>query len=291
MSSISNPLQLRADRPLEPERYATLAALDGILKSMQCPYMLVGATARDILLYNVFGQRVFRATQDVDIGISIDSWERFDTVKSALLRASDFLPSTAQPYRVLHKTHEAAYATPIDILPFGEIATEMEAFRWPPPDTDLVMNVAAFGDAYASSITVTVGPGFDLRMASIPGLVLLKLLAWVDKSESKQAQDVLRLIETYGDAGNEDRLFGDKIDLLESEGFDVPLAGARLLAQDALALAAAATINIVQSVLRDAKRMNTFQAQMSRSIGRLDDSIVDQSGTRFRAFAETFLRE
>jgi len=33
-------------------------------------------TARDILLYNVFGQRVLRATQDVDIAILIDSWER-----------------------------------------------------------------------------------------------------------------------------------------------------------------------------------------------------------------------
>lgn len=289
MSNISNPLQLRADRPLEPERYATLAALDGILKILQCPYMLVGATARDILLYNVFGQRVFRATQDVDIGISIDSWERFDTVKSAILRAPDFQPSTVQPYRVLHKTHATAYSTPVDLLPFGEIATESEAFRWPPPDSDLVMNVAAFGDAYASSLTVTVGPGFDLRMASLPGLVLLKLLAWVDKSDSKQAQDVLRLVETYGDAGNEDRLFGDKIDLLERERFDVPLAGARLLAQDALALAAPATINIVQTLLRDAKRMNSFQSQMSRFTGRLDDSIVDQPGIRFNAFADTFL--
>ncbi len=289
MSNISNPLQLRADRSLAPERYATLAALDGILKILQCPYMLVGATARDILLYNVFGQRVFRATQDVDIGILIDSWERFDTVKSAILRAPDFQPSTAQPYRVLNKTHATAYSTPVDLLPFGEIATESEAFRWPPPDSDLVMNVAAFGDAYASSLTVTVGPGFDLRMASLPGLVLLKLLAWVDKSDSKQAQDVLRLVETYGDAGNEDRLFGDKIDLLERERFDVPLAGARLLAQDALALAAPATINIVQTLLRDAKRMNTFQSQMNRSTWRLEDSLVDESGIRFNAFVDTFL--
>jgi predicted nucleotidyltransferase len=289
MSNISNPLQLRADRPLEPERYATLVALDGILKRLDCPYMLVGATARDILLYNVFGHQVMRATQDVDIAISIDSWERFNTVKSEILRTPDFRPSTAQPYRVLHKTHGAAYSTPIDILPFGEIATEAEAFRWPPPDSDLVMNVAAFGDAYASSITATVGKGFDLRIASIPGLALLKLLAWVDKSESKQAQDVLRLIETYGDAGNEDRLYSDKIDLLEAEGFDLPLAGARLLAQDALALAAPGTIAIVQSLLRDAKRMNTFEAQMSGSKFRLDDSIVDQSGICFRAFADTFL--
>ena len=124
MSNISNPLQLHADRPLEPERYATLVALEGILKRLDCLYMLVGATARDILLYNVFGQQIMRATQDVDIAISIDSWERFTTVKSEILRTPDFQPSTAQPYRVLHKTHGAAYATPIDILPFGEIATE-----------------------------------------------------------------------------------------------------------------------------------------------------------------------
>lgn len=119
MSNISNPLQLRADRPLEPGRYATLAALDGTLKRLQCPYMLVGATARDILLYNVFGQRVLRATQDVDIAILIDSWTRFQTVKSEILRTPDFQPSTAQPYRVLHKTLAAAYAPPIDILRFG----------------------------------------------------------------------------------------------------------------------------------------------------------------------------
>jgi predicted nucleotidyltransferase len=289
MSNISNPLQLRADRPLEPERYATLAALDGILKRLQCPYMLVGATARDILLYNVFGQRVLRATQDVDIAISIDSWERFKAVKSEILSGPDFQPSTAQPYRVLHKTNESASSTPVDILPFGEIATEAEAFRWPPPDTELVMNVAAFADAYESSITVAIGHEFDLRIASIPGLVLLKLLAWVDKAESKQAQDVLRLIETYGDAGNEDRLYSEKIDLLEAEGFDFPLAGARLLAQDALAVAAPSTVEIVRSLLRDSKRMNTFQSQMGGAIFHLDDSIVDQSGIRLRAFADTFL--
>jgi predicted nucleotidyltransferase len=284
MSNISNPLQLRADRPLELHRYATLAALDGILKRLQCPYMLVGAMARDILLYNVFGQRVLRATQDVDIAILIDSWERFNTVKSEILHSPDFLPTTTQPYRVLHKTSATAYPTPVDILPFGGIATEAEAFRWPPPDTNLVMNVAAFADAYESSITVTIGPGFDLKIASIPGLVLLKLLAWADRT------DVLRLIETYGDAGNEELLYTDKIDLLESEGFDVPVAGARLLAQDALALAAPSIVEIVRTLLKDSKRMNTFQSQMGGSRVHFDDSMVDQSGIRFKAFADTFLR-
>jgi predicted nucleotidyltransferase len=289
MSNISNPLQLRADRPLEAARYATLLALHGVLKRLECPYMLVGATARDILLYNVFGQPVLRATQDVDIAILIDSWERFQTVKTELLQTPDFHPSTVQPYRVLHKTNESAYPTPIDILPFGEIATEAEAFRWPPPDTDLVMNVAAFADAYESSVTVAIGSGFDLQIASISGLVLLKLLAWVDKAESKQAQDVLRLIETYGDSGNEDRLYSEKIDLLEAAEFDFAIAGAHLLAQDALELAAPSTIEIVRSLLRDSRRMNTFRSQMAGSRIRLDESIPDQSGILLGAFVQSFL--
>jgi len=288
MSNISKPLQLRADRPVESDRYATLAALDEILKRLQCPYMLVGATARDILLYNVFGQQVLRATRDVDIGISIDSWDRFEAVKSKILRATDFQPSTYQPYRVLHKTSIAAYATPIDILPFGEIATDAEAFRWPPPDTDLVMNVAAFGKVYESSLTVSIGPELDLQIASLPGLTLLKLLAWADRMESKDAQDCLRLIETYGDAGNQERLYSDKEDLLEAAGFDFGIAGAQLLAQDALIVASPSTIESVRNLLRDSKRMNAFESHARRFPIPLDDSVADKSGILLRAFIDAF---
>ena len=80
------------------------------------------------------------------------------------------------------------------------------------------MNVAAFGKVYESSLTVSIGPELDLQIASLPGLTLLKLLAWADRMESKDAQDVLRLIETYGDAGNQERFLSDKEDLLEAAG-------------------------------------------------------------------------
>lgn len=289
MSSISNPLQLRADRPIEPNRFATLAALDGVLKRLQCPYMLVGATARDILLYNVFGQQVMRATQDVDIGISIDSWERFDAVKSEILRTPDFQASTSQPYCFWHRTTAASYATPIDILPFGEIATDAEAFRWPPPDTGLVMNVAAFGEVYEASLTVSIGPDLDLQIASIPGLVLLKLLAWADRTASKDAEDVLRLVETYGDAGNTDRLYSEKLDLLEAAGFDFGIAGSQLLAEDALAVAAPGTIERVRNLLREPRRMTTFASQARRFPAPLDESVADRSNTLLEIFIRAFL--
>jgi predicted nucleotidyltransferase len=40
------------------------------------------------------------------------------------------------------------------------------------------------------------------------------------------------LLRQYGDAGNEDRLFGEHLDIIEAEGFFEP-AGALLLSLDA----------------------------------------------------------
>jgi predicted nucleotidyltransferase len=290
MSNISDPVRLRADHPLDADEYAALAALDRHLKRLQCPYMLVGATARNILLHNVFGKRVLRATQDVDIAISIDTWERFHEVKAEILSGPGFQPHISTPYRVLYKPKTRTYPIPIDILPFGAIATDSELVPWPPPDAGLNMNVMAFADVYECSLTVEMGgDGLELQIASLPGLVLLKLLAWVDKMESKQAQDVLRLIETYGDTGNEERLFSEKIDVLESAEFDFAIAGAHLLAEDALALASPGTIEIIHLLFSDPERMNRFLSQMTGSRIRLDESLPDQSGLLLEAFVTTFL--
>ena len=71
-------------------------------------------------------------------------------------------------------------------------------------------------------------------MASVPGLTLLKLSAWADRGleSNKDAADLRRLFTTYADAGNTDRLYDREIDLLETAGFDMELAGAELLGRD-----------------------------------------------------------
>ena len=47
--------------------------------------MLVGATARDLLLFHVYGHAVIRATYDLDFAILVDSWEQFGSVKQLLV--------------------------------------------------------------------------------------------------------------------------------------------------------------------------------------------------------------
>jgi predicted nucleotidyltransferase len=71
-------------------------------------------------------------------------------------------------------------------------------------------------------------------VASILGLTVLKLIAWSDHDgvNNKDAADPRRLLTTYADAGNFDRLYEEESDSLEAAGLDLGLAGAQLLGRD-----------------------------------------------------------
>jgi predicted nucleotidyltransferase len=98
MSSFSNPLTVPEDRPLDPAILHILIVVDGVAAKQGCPYIVVGATARDLLLYHVFGIPAMRATQDVDFAIAVENWEQFQKLRTALLgRVSVNTPSNRSP--------------------------------------------------------------------------------------------------------------------------------------------------------------------------------------------------
>jgi predicted nucleotidyltransferase len=55
-----------------------IAAVHAGAVAMGVEPLLVGAAARDLLLVNVYGQRVRRATKDVDFAVAIASWEAYE---------------------------------------------------------------------------------------------------------------------------------------------------------------------------------------------------------------------
>jgi predicted nucleotidyltransferase len=96
------------------------------------------------------------------------------------------------------------------------------------------MNVAGFEEALTTSIAMELAEGLSVRVASLPGLALLKMLAWSDRGHESNtdATDLYRLLTAYADAGNTDRLYERELGLLEEMGFDMELAGAELLGRD-----------------------------------------------------------
>ena len=77
------------------------------------------------------------------------------------------------------------------------------------------MRVTGFKDALAGAVSVRLAPDLIVPIVSLPLLLVLKLFAWTErKSEKRDAEDIFTLLRQYGDAGNEDRLYGEHLDVL-----------------------------------------------------------------------------
>jgi len=234
---------------IDPSLVRVLRVLDPIARSSKCEYFLAGATARDLILVNVHGLRPGRATRDIDFGIAVDSWAQFELLKDRLLATNEFSASRAQQRLIFAESNEGT-SMPVDLIPFRGVESAQGTIAWP-PGRDIVMNVSGFEEALTSSVLIEVEAEMTVHVASVAGLTLLKLAAWMDRGResNKDAADLYRLLTSYADAGNTDRLYEAELDLLEAAEFDMQLAGAELLGRDVAAICDAQILNQVQSVM------------------------------------------
>ena len=104
---------------------------------------------------------------------------------------------------------------------------------------------------------------------------MLKLFAWADrKHEKRDAPDIFKILADYADAGNEDRLYADELPLLEAAGFDVPVAGARLLGKDAGHIASQETSANIAKLLADPNLKQELLNQLVQTSPRSDESFA-----------------
>lgn len=210
------------------------------------PFFVVGATARDVILKQGYDISTIRATRDIDVGVQVESWEAYEKLRESLFSTRVFSPAR-EPQRLLYRD-----VTPVDIVPFGAIAKPDQSVSWP-PDHETAMSTMGFDDAYRDSRTVRLcnEPVLDVQFATPCGLALMKLISWNDSnpSRSRDARDLALLLETYTEAGNEDRLYDEVFELLEREDFDYVRAGALLLGRDMAAMMRPETNRTVREIL------------------------------------------
>lgn len=91
-------LELRPDSPIDPVLHEILQHAKEATSALGIDFFVGGAMARDILLVHVHGQRVNRATRDVDIGLFLQDWASFDTLKSLFVASGKFFEVPGRPY-------------------------------------------------------------------------------------------------------------------------------------------------------------------------------------------------
>jgi predicted nucleotidyltransferase len=241
MTSILFNLSGKIEKPIVDALYF----LKRIADSFGIPFFVIGAFSRDLILKHGYGIEPRRKTGDIDVGVEVANWEQFEKLKESLIATSQF-SLTPDKQRLRCGT------ILIDILPFGPITDEDKKISWP-PEHELMMSRVGFEEAYEHSVTVRLGsdPELDIKLASLPGLAIMKLISWKEKypNRKRDADDLLLIMNKYEEAGNSERLYEEDLPLLQEEGFDIKLAGTRLLGRDMARISNPATFRIIKGIL------------------------------------------
>jgi len=271
-------LSLPPERRLDLGMVEILRHVDRAAQALALDGFVMGATARDILLAGVFGLSADRATRDVDFAVAVEGWPQFEAIKARLVGTDAFDFDAKIAHRLYSRTVSGGRGVPLDLIPFGGVEEPGGKIAWP-PDGAVVMNTAGYGEAGASAVLVEVEPGFSVRVVSLPGLVILKLVAWTERGsgDPRDALDLASLLRQYAAAGNADRLYGSEIGVLEIVQYDIDLAGARLLGMDAGRIAAPPTRAQILAVFADPTRLDRLVLDVARGMYAVQDALAAAS--------------
>jgi len=259
MTSILFNLSGKIERPIVDALYL----LKRIADSLGIPFFVVGAFSRDLILKYGYGIEPRRKTGDIDLGVEVASWEQFKTLFEELISTGQFSP-TSERQRL------RCGIVLIDILPFGPITDEDKKISWP-PEHEIMMSMVGFEEAYEYSIAsrLSSDPELDIKMASLPGLAIMKLISWNEKypNRKRDAEDILFIMNKYEEAGNTERLYEEDLSLLQEENFDTKVAGTRLLGRDMAKISDPRTVQILRGIL-DAETEELSQYKLATDMIR-----------------------
>jgi predicted nucleotidyltransferase len=192
-------------------------------------FLIVGAMARDLLLHYGHGVPITRATTDIDLGVTVGSWDEFHELSDACLKSAHFTSGRPGNHRLIHRS-----GVPLDLIPFGGVEREDGTIEW--PEDNAVMGVLGYREARATATQVLLPDKTPVSTVCLPMLAILKLMAWAERhtyTPRKDASDLILVLGHYLNDENTARLYEVGAHLLEQKDFDYEVAGAWLAGYDA----------------------------------------------------------
>jgi predicted nucleotidyltransferase len=255
---------------IDKQRVDSIETISRVANSLQIPFFLIGATARDIL-FAAHNIPAYRVTLDLDIGVKVPDWEKFNKLKKGLVETDKFM-TAREEQRLKYKDR-----IDIDIIPFGAISDKNRLIEWPSQET--VMHVHGFEETYkhAEIARLRSKPVLDIKLASLPGLSAMKMLSWKEKypERQKDATDLFLIIRHYSEAGNFERIPDEMPELLNSDDFDYVRAGARLLGRDMAKILNPATkkemLDILEKETGEQDRYRLIEDMIRSDMGKTSD--------------------
>tara|TARA_R110002124_G_scaffold251205_5_gene416441 strand:+ start:7026 stop:7868 length:843 start_codon:yes stop_codon:yes gene_type:complete len=221
-------LIISSDKFTHPLLKPILLELTEYFKQARISFFVIGATARDIVM-ELHNEKSGRLTHDLDIAITVNDWEQWQKFEKEIISLENFTKDKDQKQRFLYKKKFQ-----LDIVPFGDIMKQDSKIFWP-PDESFAMSVLGFDAAEEASLKVIVDKEIEIKIASLSGIFLLKIMAWKDRhhKNNKDADDIGFILENYLSI-NDQRAAEKYYEMVYSDEQTILTGGALLLGIDIL---------------------------------------------------------
>jgi predicted nucleotidyltransferase len=166
-------------------------ALEDAFTALKIDFYLIGALARDTWYAKL--NKPSRTTKDVDFAILIGSRQDYDHVKAHLSQHQSFAATPNNTFVMI-----SPGGVEVDILPFGGLEINEEIHVVTAGVTSIKAN--GFMEVYqAGTEAMRLPTGHTFNVATLPAIVLLKLIAYDDRPEMryKDARDIYNVINHY----------------------------------------------------------------------------------------------
>lgn len=168
-------------------------ALEEAFTKAQTDYYIIGALAKDVWYSR--GNKTMRQTRDVDFAVLVGSKQDYESIRNYLKENSNFTTTKENAFVIM-----APSGIQVDILPFGAMEIDDGVHIDGAGLTNIKVN--GFMEVYQGGTNeVNMHTGHDFKVATLPSIILLKLIAYDDRPEhrSKDARDIAGIMTHFFD--------------------------------------------------------------------------------------------
>jgi predicted nucleotidyltransferase len=175
--------------------FEVLSAFSAAAAEVKAPWLVIGATARIMLLEQIYAWPQGIGTQDIDFAVQVGDWEHYKLLCEYITKA-DVYAAERKPAKRFRSKEDTVF----DLVPYGGVENEAKQVFWP-PDNDDVMTVRGFESAAKDAVSVIVNQKLKIRVVSPRGLCALKFLPGRNVIDNTPA-GMQKTLPTYSNTSN-----------------------------------------------------------------------------------------
>ncbi|MEY4051217.1 MAG: hypothetical protein EBU05_05445 [Chitinophagia bacterium] len=251
-----------------------LYALQRGLEKFGIDFYLVGAVARNVWMTGINNIAPRRTTGDIDFAVLINDNGVYEALKTYLIIREGFQPYKGNEYVLIWKEN-----LEVDLLPF--VAIDDGDTKFTSNGLGLTsISLQGFTEIYNDGLpTLDLEGKHQFKFCTLPGIVLLKLIAWDDRPESRRddIKDISDILNHFFDM-NDNEIFENHHDLFEKEEVSLKHIAARVMGREMSKIAKKNELLFSRIVgILDSNTLVSQNSEMAKIMVEYYDNTIDDN--------------